>query len=595
MCEMSSSDLYDVTLASHRIVEQFLVSQGYVSTAAQLRIDAASCGLGMSARASDGAHPAPDLRQIVESYYSSIRADERRRKAEQLAATHATRSIADPLTLTLDGPPTLPFRLEHTHSTLHASNILSICQLKLPRRSFDTNIARYLNSIHDCLVTTAADKRIVFSNAQTGRVEEILESPEAHQAAVLSVAQDALDPRCLISCGMDARVVVWDLLTRKPVQVLKDHSKFVVKVALSPTGEYLASIGYDKKVIVYRRTKRTTFAASHVALRSAQGEIHEEEEENEKEEEDDDGVEDLKGPRYEKVHEIETQTNPEAILFVRAGLAPEEADGAAQLAVAPGAGGSASGNVGAAGELLIHEARQKRTWLCFTVRNDSFIHYIALPTSADSSTLESISNELSRVTLDDDAQAKRTTAATCTTQVAADWSLHSFNTNPDRHDVHVSYSLLSLSLHPSSLYICVQTGDHTSPALASSSSSTQPGSLSRLLLLDPLSSRRAATIWTGVSTSSYAVPRHSWLPSGRGCWLNAEDGVLRLVDLKGRTRASILAHGVSSAAANDARDGQAAAASWSRGGNTIVKDVVVLSEQRVASCGFDRTVRIVSL
>ncbi len=37
---------------------------------------------------------------------------------------------------------------------------------------------------------------------------------------------------------------------------------------------------------------------------------------------------------------------------------------------------------------------------------------------------------------------------------------------------------------PSSLYICVQTGDHTSPALASSSSSASlPGSLSRLLLL----------------------------------------------------------------------------------------------------------------
>ena len=72
--------------------------------------------------------------------------------------------------------------------------------------------------------------------------------------------------------------------------------------------------------------------------------------------------------------------------------------------------------------------------------------------------------------------------------------------------------------------------------------------------------------------------------------MNAEDGVLRLVDLKGRTRASVLAHGV----AAEERD---AAASWSRGGggNTIIKDVIALGEGEVASCGFDRTVRITSI
>ncbi|TKY90225.1 hypothetical protein EX895_000223 [Sporisorium graminicola] len=570
----SSTDLYDLTIASHLIVEQFLVSQGYASSASQLRLDAAASGLHLPTLSpTDGADPSLDLRHLVETYRSGLRADERKRKAEQLAATHSTRALVDPLTLTLPGPATLPYKLERTHSTLHASNILSIAKLYLARRAFDTRAARYVNSVHECLVTTAADKRIVFSNAQTGEVEEMLEG--GHQAAVLCVAQDPMDARCLVSCGMDGKVVVWDLLTRRPIQTLTEHAKFVVKVAVSETGEYMASIGYDKKVVVYRRITQTSFAATR-------GDVEEEEEEAE--------VEELQGPRYEKAFEMETQTNPEAILFVRAGLAPDASEQAIESAAATTAATTTSSSDSNGSELVIHEAKDKRTWLCFTVRNDSFIHYIALPTSADasssSSPIDDLSSSLSRTSID----AK-------TAEAVADWTLHSFNTNPNPHDLHVSYSLLSLSLHPSGLYMCVQTGDHTSPALASTSSAaTATGSLSRLLLLRPLSSRRAATIWTGVATSSYAVPRHAWLPSGRGCWLNAEDGVLRLVDLRGRTRASVLAHGVT---AREHAEGQhaegAAAVSWSRGGNTIVKDVVVLDEGRVASCGFDRTVRVVAL
>ncbi|KAJ9475290.1 WD_REPEATS_REGION domain-containing protein [Pseudozyma hubeiensis] len=546
---MSSSDLYDLTLASHLIVEQFLLTQGYTSTATQLRTDAAAAGLALPPLS---ASDPPDLRHVVESYRSRVSAESRKAQS----TSRSSLSTPDPLTLTLPGPPTLPYHLSASHTTLHASNILSISHLLLPRRTFSTATSRYTNTIHAALVTTAADKRIVFSNPTTGEVEEILEdSREAHQAAVLCVAQDPLDPRVLVSCGMDGKVVVWDLLERKVVQVLQEHSRFVVRVAYSESGEYLASIGYDRKVVIYRRLVETTFRADD-------GEEQEEEEEEE--------VEGLKGPRYEKVFELETKSNPEAILFVRAGMAPvqtEEGDGAEEVARAQAAEG-------------------KRTWLCFTVRNDCFVHYIALPTSADSSI-----HNLSNVSLLDTPSSKPTPTTT-----AADWSLHSFNTNPDIHDTHVSYSLLSLTLHPSSNLICIQTGDHTPTSLSSSTTSSTSSTLSRLLLLPALSSRRALTIFTGVSTSSYASPRHSWLPDGSACWLNSEDGVLRLVDLKGKTRASVLAHGIdaSGEAAGGERD---LAATWTRGGNTIVKDVVVLAgeEGKVTSCGFDRTVRIVSL
>lgn len=296
---------------------------------------------------------------------------------------------------------------------------------------------------------------------------------------------------------------------------------------------------------------------------------------------DDDEPSALPSDCFEKAFELETKSNPEAILFVRADAEPSSDDIVED--VAP---------IG--DEIVVKEARHKRTWLAFTVRNDCFLHYVALPRAADQGAeeeegMQKLSQGLHGIELD--ANGTKQNEAEDENKTA-DWSLKSFNTNANAADLHVSYSLLSLSLHPSGLFVCAQTGDHTLPNMSSSSGSNT-AALSRLLLLPMLSSRRASTIWTGVPTSSYATPRHSWLPSGRGCWLNAEDGVLRLVDLKGKTRAQVLTHGLSEVG-EGASEAQRAAG-WSRGGNTIVKDVVALSENKVASCGFDRTVRVLTL
>ncbi|SPC66336.1 uncharacterized protein UHOD_20024 [Ustilago sp. UG-2017b] len=551
----TNADLYDLTIQSHLIVESFLLSQNYTCTASALRSEALCSGLCLASLRSSSftLDPALDLRHLVESYNSTLRAKQGLEKASQLASTYSTSTTVDPLSLPLPGPSTLAFKLERTHSTLHASNILSISKLLLLRRRFDTSSARYVNRLKETLVTSGADRRIVFSDPKTGEIEEILEDgKEGHQAAVLSVAQDPSDVRCVVSSGMDARVVVWDVVRRRVVQVLREHGSFVVKVAFSGSGEYLASIGYDKKVVVYRRTKRTAFAAS-------QGEQEEKEEQEEQEQEE------LQGERYVKVWEKETQTNPESILFIRASPSPptdEDEQGIVQR------GGAEKG------EVVVREAKQKRTWLCYTVRNDSFIHYLSLPLSADCDTAPDLY-----------------TTATAITPTP-DWTVVSLNTNPNALDLHVSYSLLSLSLHPSGLYICIQTGDQTGPTWRASTSSNTAGSLSRLLLLPLLSGKRAATVWTGVATSSYAVPRHSWLPSGRAVWLNGEDGIVSLVDVKGRIRARVAAHGIASSPDRGERQ---AATSWTRGGNTIVKDLVVLGEGEVASCGFDRTVRVIAI
>jgi hypothetical protein len=80
------------------------------------------------------------------------------------------------------------------------------------------------------------------------------------------------------------------------------------------------------------------------------------------------------------------------------------------------------------------------------------------------------------------------------------------------------------------------------------------------------------------------------------------------VDLKGKVRACVYAHGQpeqQSAASGAELEGGLTASQremtgsvgWGRGGggNTIVKDVATLDEHTVASCGYDRTVRICTL
>lgn len=125
--------------------------------------------------------------------------------------------------------------------------------------------------------------------------------------------------------------------------------------------------------------------------------------------------------------------------------------------------------------------------------------------------------------------------------------------------------------------------------------------LSRILLLPLLSSERTTTLYTSAPASAYASPRHAWIKSGAAVWTTAEDGILRLVDVKdGKLRASVAAHGAAADATAVER-----VSSWTRGGSSICRDIVVLDEKyytsgssstdAIASVGFDRTCRIVSL
>lgn len=293
------------------------------------------------------------------------------------------------------------------------------------------------------------------------------------------------------------------------MQTLKEHARFVVRVAHSPCGTFLASAGYDRKVVVYRVTRQSDELM------------------------------------YAKVHEIVLGANPEALVFVVGPSAPP----------APG-----------------HELGvPRRAWLVFTERGHVDLTYVALP------------------------------APDLEEGAAPDFTTVKYNTNPDPDDHHAGYSLLDLSLHPSGHYICAQTGDHA--ALQRESPTGQPVSiggttlgdtLSRLLVLPLFSSFRRLTLWTEAPSSTFSNPRHAWRTEGDAAWVTGEDGVLRLVGVDGELKARVPAHGQLrpiDSTSQRARDA-AAAAAWVRGGNTVIKGVAVLPDGGVASCGFDRTVRV---
>ncbi|PWN43411.1 WD40 repeat-like protein [Ceraceosorus guamensis] len=496
-----------------------------------------------AARSSEELAEAPDLRSLIQSFISLQRiGGETSSKSEGAHATslHGN-AITSPLQLSLPGSTRLRYEVSKTHSTLHASNILSIQQVILSTRSFSTTQERYVTSRRQVLCTTAADRRIVLSDAADGAMLECFEpvksnSEIGHTSAVLCTAQNPRDERELVSAGMDGRVIIWDLLSRQSVQALRHHTKFVVRVAHSLCGRYLASASYDRTIRIYKRD--FTIPQRQEVARVL--------------DEDDSELVPF-NPDYQLVHTIETRTNPEALLFVSASLSPT---------ISPSSSAAENESVAQT------KTEAKRGWLAYTAREDCCLYFCALPIGGNVS-----------------SQSEQRAAT-------PDFEVVRFNTNANQHDFHVSYSLLALSLHPLGTHISIQT------------SAAQSETISRILLLPLLSSERTSTLYTSAPSSPLSpCARHAWLKSGAGVWIASEDGILRLVDLPlGRVRCALPAHGAVMDVAERARSGagvvreELSAASWSRGGNTVIKDLVVIDDEgTVASVGFDRTVRICTL
>lgn len=536
-------DIRQVALAT---IGDFLSRQGLQGTLDAFKQDTAREGWAWPARVD-----VASLESLIEGHMSDVAA-----KAQQEARSHDKDGVSRkiPTDLHLAGPASIDFRPRKVYPNLHSGNILSLALIDFPTWSFSTTEHRFQTTFRTLLCSTAADKNIVLSDSTTGEMVECLEAGRGidteprHGAAVLCVAQSPQRDRCreLVSCGMDSKVVIWDLLYRKPVQVLQDHSKFVVRCAFSPKGDYLATCSYDRTIKIYKR----------------QGTNNKNWLEHNEEEDITSDKPPLIDTRFVLVHTVTTQNNPESIVFVRAAAAPSEED--------PGVGKDGTT------EATEHHS-SLRTWLAYTTRNDCALHYVALPVHADEENQDELVAKVDNMSVGSAQPAS-----------LAAWEERSFNTNENRNDFHVSYSLLHLTLHPLGSHIAIQTGDHSMPTSGYAPASS---SLSRILLMPLLSSQRTATLWTGIASSGYSSNRHAWLPDGSAAWLTSEEGVLRLIDTQGKIRSTVHAHGTT---ATSTDNGVATrSTSWSSGGNTIIKDVVVLDGQgTVASCGFDHTIRI---
>jgi len=411
-------------------------------------------------------------------------------------------------------------------------------------------------------------------------------------------------------------------LLKRPFFSLNHHSKFVVKVLYSPSGQYLASAGYDGKVMIYKRfinilTSNSSTFTLNSDPSSTQASADPE----------DTITGDLlplnSKVEYRKLFEIKMKFNPENLRFIRCekGIVDESRNWE-----------RVRGGKEGVGEFKDEEVEQdedtsgafrdgKRTYLVFTIRNDCHLHYIPLPLNADNG---SSSNGNSKVESDLVSNLQNLNLSHSTDSnkspkliIPPSFKLLSFNINPSPYDLHVSFSLLSLSLHPSTNYLSLQTGDHSLNPTTSTSQKSSISTFSKILIFPLLSGERVKTIFTEVESSSYLIPRHCWLKGGRSVWINSEDGIVRCISVDGKERGRVVCHGRKEKGVDMEVEGEESedgglneSHSWSRGagGNTIVKDLVVWvdedqdgdrdrkgSQERIVSVGFDRTARVVGV
>ena len=182
------------------------------------------------------------------------------------------------------------------------------------------------------------------------------------------------------------RTILTDLITLEPLQTFKSN-KFVVRVAFSPDGTYLTTASYDRDIVVHRAT----------SPHSTEPGVRAEDDDMVLDSEDHPDLASDPTLRYEEVHRIKCDSNPEAILF-----------------------------------------HPQSRWLMYTLRSSHQMYYLRLPSTSAPSAANGTGDSTD----------------------AADWKTRTKSFNPHPMDTHVSFSVLNLALHPSGKVVACQTGDH---------------------------------------------------------------------------------------------------------------------------------------
>ncbi|KAK4689595.1 hypothetical protein P7C73_g497, partial [Tremellales sp. Uapishka_1] len=189
-------------------------------------------------------------------------------------------------------------RLSGLHRTLDgvsASNLLAVQVVDVAKRVFDLTTASYHSSVSKSIVVTSVDKTLKIIDYVSGEVDRIV---QPHRAAILCFAFHP-NPRYLLTGSMDGTAIITDLITSTPVQTFSS-TKFVVRTAFSPDGQYMATASYDRTVAIYSAVA-TASTPDPDALPL--------------DETDDERFASDPTLRYTETKRIKVDSNPESILF----------------------------------------------------------------------------------------------------------------------------------------------------------------------------------------------------------------------------------------------------------------------------------------
>ncbi|GAA5985475.1 hypothetical protein JCM11641_007080 [Rhodosporidiobolus odoratus] len=476
----------DASVEAHRLIARFLRSHNYHDALSSFLREAAEANprlTRLDAPSTDGGH---DFQDIVEDWVGN-----------RLARL----KVDDPTTPLLDQMAKLELlgKLPDVVRTAfkETTNVLTVNRGVLPRRSWDSSELRFKSELVPCIFTTTVARTVNMYSSETFDLLDSFSLPSPALALAQHPTQDSA--RYVVCATMEGSLTVLDLVSRQVVVKVKDHTKYVVRATWSPDGRYIATLGYDKLIHLYRFSLSSPSPADEPAL--LDGEVP-------------DSLASNPTVSLTLVRTDTARTNPEAAVFL-----PDS------------------------------------TWLVWAARDDHLLHYLQVP----------------------DEGKEEDEAA---------WATEEHNLN-ENGDAFVSFSVLSIGLHPTLPLLSLQTD--TSNA--------------RILLYPFHSSTRLLTLHTTASQSEYFNPRHAWLPSGAGVIVNSEDGVVRIVDLQGRVRVQKGAHGPAAPLEGADAEGESEELKSARArarreadkGSSVIRDVEVLPCEggwKVLSGGFDKTVKV---
>lgn len=237
--------------------------------------------------------PNPDLQTLVSDAQTA-------QLSAQLAATEIAPSAQKALLATPLPPLTLS--VTETISNISASNLLAVRTASIPIRTFTNGV--YTTTYTPVIAVGGADK-ILRVIAPSGEVIEHLEL----SSPILSIDIHPLNTRYAAVGTMGGTAYIVDFVTGSVIQQLQSD-KFVVRVLFNEQG-YLATASYDRTVRVYEGKNavpaRTGDDDEDIWIDAL------------------DDTDDLKAAadpklEYTIVQKVETEGNPEALIFVEGWL-----------------------------------------------------------------------------------------------------------------------------------------------------------------------------------------------------------------------------------------------------------------------------------